>query len=84
MRHSGPDSGRFVVVADRRNETWSEYVTFRNNIIHDSYNNDLLKIHNGARFFTIEGNIFYNQTASEQHMDVNGVTDVVIQDNIFF
>ena len=84
LRQAGPGSEQFVIIADRRNEIWSEYVTFRNNIIHDSYNNDLLKIHNGVRFFTIEGNVFYNQAASEQHMDVNSVTDVVIQDNIFF
>jgi len=84
MRHLGPGADRYIVIADRRNNIWSEYVTFRNNIFHDSYNEDILKIHNGARFFTVEGNIFYNQSASEQHMDVNSVTDIVIQDNIFF
>lgn len=84
MRHSGPGADRYIVIADRRNDIWSEYVVFRNNIFHDSYNEDILKIHNGARFFTVEGNIFYNQSTSEQHMDVNSVTDIVIQDNIFF
>jgi hypothetical protein len=84
MRHTGPGADQYIVIADRRNDTWSEYVTFRNNIFHDSYNEDILKIHNGARFFTVEGNIFYNQSAPEQHIDVNSVTDIVIQDNIFF
>jgi hypothetical protein len=84
LRHTGPGAFDYVVIMDRRNDIWSEYVTFRNNIFHDSYNNDLLKIHNGSRFVTVEGNIFYNQGESEQHMDVNSVTDIVIQDNIFF
>jgi len=84
MRHSGPDANKYIVIADRRNDIWSEYVIFRNNIFHDSYNEDILKIHNGARFFTVENNIFYNQSEPEQHIDVNSVTDVVIQDNIFF
>ena len=57
---------------------------FRDNVFHDSWNNDILKINNGARFVTVEGNVFYNQTGSDEHMDVNSVTDVVIQDNIFF
>lgn len=84
LRHTGPGASKYVVIMDRRNDIWSEYVTFRNNIFHDSYNDDLLKIHNGSRFVTVEGNIFYNQGESEQHMDVNSVTDIVIQDNIFF
>ena len=84
FRHAGPSTQKHVVLVDRRGELWSEGVTFRNNIFHDSYNNDLLKINNGVRFATVENNIFYNQGDSEQHMDVNSVTDVVIQDNIFF
>ena len=59
-------------------------MVFRNNVFHDSWNNDILKINNGARRVTVEGNVFYNQTGSDEHMDVNSVTDVVIQDNIFF
>lgn len=84
IRHTGPGSSKYLAIVDRRDNVWSENVTFRNNIFHDSYNNDLLKIHNGARFITVENNIFYNQGDSEQHMDVNSVTDIVIQDNIFF
>lgn len=84
IRHSGPTDEKHVVIVDRANETWSEHVTFRNNIFHDSYNDDLLKIHNGVRFVTVEGNVFYNNATSDQHMDINSATDVVIQDNIFF
>ena len=71
-----------VFVADPAGNLVSR-ITLRNNILHDSYNNDILKINNGAGQITVEGNIFYNQTGSDEHMDVNSVTDVVIQDNIF-
>jgi hypothetical protein len=39
---------------------------------------------NGARDVLIEGNMFYNQAGSDEHMDVNSVVNVVIQDNVFF
>lgn len=84
LQHSGPGAGKHVVIVDRSDKAWSENITFRNNIFHDSYNNDLLKIHNGVRSATVEGNVFYNQGSADQHIDVNSVTDVVIQDNIFF
>jgi hypothetical protein len=84
LRHTGPGSGALVVQVQMDGVNWSEDVVFRNNVFHDSWNNDILKINNGARFITVEGNVFYNQTGSDEHMDVNSVTDVVIQDNIFF
>ena len=84
FRHSGSGARGYVVIVSRGGDDWSERITFRNNIFHDSYDNDLLKIHDGSRFVTVEGNVFYNQGDSEQHMDVNSVTDVVIQDNLFF
>jgi hypothetical protein len=84
FRHAGPGSEAIVVSVHSDNGFWAEMITFRNNIFHDSYNNDLLKLYNGVRFATIEGNLFYNQGEAEQHMDVNSVTDSVIQDNIFF
>ncbi len=84
FRHSGPNSGVIVIQVQRSDENWSENITFRNNIVHDSYNNDLLKVYNGSKFVTIENNIFYNQGDNEQHMDLNSVSDVVVQDNIFF
>lgn len=82
--HTGPGAGKLVVAVDGSDKGWSEFITLRNNIFHDSYNNDLLKIHSGVRFVTVDGNVFYNQGYGEQHMDVNSVTDVVIQNNIFF
>jgi hypothetical protein len=73
-----------VAIADRRDDTWSENITFRDNIFHDSYGDDLLKLHNGVRNATVDGNVFYNQGGNEQCIDVNSVTDVEIHDNIFF
>ncbi len=84
MRHTGADALKHIVIADRRDDFWTANIVFRNNIFHDSYNNDLLKIHNGARFITVENNIFFNQGDSDQHIDINSVTDIVVQDNIFF
>lgn len=85
IRHTGPGAGGLVVQVQMSDaEDWSEDVVFRDNVFHDSWNNDILKINNGARRVTVEGNVFYNQSGSDEHMDVNSVTDVVIQDNIFF
>jgi hypothetical protein len=86
LRHDGPSTpgSAYVAIVDRRDETWSERITFRDNIFHDSHGDDLLKIHNGVRFATVENNVFYNQGKDEQHIDVNSVTDVVVQDNVFF
>lgn len=61
-----------------------EYIRFRNNIIHDSTNNDLLKINNACRRVWVENNMFFNQEGSDEHIDVNSVTEVYIRDNIFF
>ena len=84
IHHIGPAANPLLVAIDGSEYGWSEYITLRDNLIHDSYNNDLLKVYNLSRFITIENNIFYNQGPPEEHMDVNSVTDVVIQDNIFF
>lgn len=60
-----------------------ENIRLRNNIIHDSTNNDLLKINNGVRNITVENNLFFNQEGSDEHVDINSATGVVIQNNIF-
>ena len=86
LRHTGPETpgSDYVAIVDRRDDTWSERITFRGNIFHDSHGDDLLKIHNGVRFATVENNVFYNQGENEQHIDVNSVTDITIKSNIFF
>lgn len=59
-------------------------ITIRNNVIHDSRDNDLLKINYGASEVTVEGNLFYNQSGSDEHIDINSARGVVVQDNVFF
>lgn len=83
IRHSGPGSRPLVVAIDRSDQGWAENIVLRDNIIHDSFNNDLLKIYNGCVNVLVENNIFYNQGDSEEHIDVNSVVDVTIQGNIF-
>jgi hypothetical protein len=84
VRHTGPGAGALVMQVQQDGVNWAENIVIRNNIFHDSHNNDLLKINNGARYITVEHNVFYNQAGADEHIDVNSVTDVVIQDNIFF
>ena len=89
IAHNGAGAGALVIqiqdlIGSPGGSDFVSRITLRNNILHDSYNNDILKINNGAGNITVEGNIFYNQTGSDEHIDVNSVTDVVIQDNIFF
>lgn len=85
IAHSGPGSGALVIhVQDLLDSGRVERITFRNNVIHDSYNNDLLKINNGAGNVRVEGNMFYNQTGSDEHIDINSVTGVVVEGNVFF
>jgi hypothetical protein len=92
IAHSGPGAGALVIqIQDLlgpqpgcADGDCVSRMTLRNNVLHDSYNNDILKVNNGAGQVTIEGNLFYNQSGSDEHIDVNSVTDVVIQDNVFF
>lgn len=89
IAHSGPGSGALVIqiqdlIGEPGGEDYVSRITLRNNVLHDSFNNDILKINNGAGNITVEGNIFYNQAGSDEHIDVNSVTDVHIRDNIFF
>lgn len=84
LHQTGPGSTGLVVYIDRSDEGWSEDIVLNNNIIHDSYNNDLIKIYDGVRNLTFQNNVLYNQGPPDEQMDVNGVTDIFIQDNIFF
>ena len=89
IAHSGPGAGALLIqiqdlIGAPGGAEQVSRITLRNNILHDSYNNDILKINNGAGQITVEGNIFYNQTGHDEHVDVNSVTEVTLQDNIFF
>ena len=89
IAHSGSGAGALVIqiqdlIGEPGGDDYVRRITLRNNLLHDSYNNDILKINNGSGSVTVEGNVFYNQTGSDEHIDINSVTDVVVQDNIFF
>lgn len=85
IAHLGPGAAALVVHIDGGGTNgYVRDITLADNIFHHSYNNDILKINNGASFITVRGNMFYNQQGSDEHMDVNSVTDVVIEDNVFF
>jgi len=89
IAHAGPGAGPLVIqvqdlIGSPGGVDAVSRIVFRNNIIHDSYNNDLLKINNGAREVLVEGNLFYNQLGHDEHMDINGVVDVEVRGNIFF
>ncbi|TWU28127.1 hypothetical protein [Bythopirellula polymerisocia] len=85
IAHSGPGASPLVFHIDGGGgNNGVGNLTVRNNVIHDSYNNDLLKVNNGVTNVVVEQNMFYNQTGSDEHIDVNSVEDVTISDNVFF
>jgi hypothetical protein len=84
VAHSGAGAGGLVVQIQDGNGTETSRITLRDNILHDSWNNDILKINNGASDIVVEGNIFYNQTGSDEHIDANSVDNVRIEGNLFF
>lgn len=83
IAHDGPGAGALVVHLDAGGTGTVSDITLRNNILHDSYNNDILKINHGISNVLVERNIFYNQTGSDEHIDINSATNIVVQDNIF-
>jgi hypothetical protein len=89
VAHAGPGAGALVIqiqdlIGPAGGADYVSRIVLRNNVLHDSFNNDILKINNGAGDVTVEGNVFYNQTGSDEHIDINSVTNVVVQDNVFF
>jgi hypothetical protein len=88
IAHDGSGAERYVIqIQDVEGDgRGGRRVTLRNNIIHDSRNNDLAKINNGAQDILIAGNIFYNMGGPhrDSHLDINSVANVTVEDNIFF
>lgn len=82
--HDGPGAAPLVVHVDGGGDGSVSRITIRDNVIHDSWNNDLLKINNSTFDVLVEGNLFYNQTGSDEHIDANSVDQVTIRDNVFF
>jgi hypothetical protein len=62
----------------------THHLVFHDCIIHDCYNNDLVKINDFAHHVTFRGCLFFNQTDHEgdQHLDINTVTDIAVEDSI--
>jgi hypothetical protein len=84
IAHSGSGAAPLVIQIQDGFGRETSRITLRDNIIHDSYNNDLLKINNGASQIVVAGNLFYNQTGSDEHIAANSVDDVRIEGNVFF
>jgi hypothetical protein len=86
MAHEGGEAERYVIqIQDSGGEGIGGHrLTLRNNVIHNSQNNDLVKINNGAGDILIDGNVFYNQRGPDSHIDINSVENVTVTRNIFF
>lgn len=84
IAHSGPGAAALVVHIDGGGNNTVNNLSFKDNILHDSYNNDILKINNGCTNILVQGNMFYNQSGSDEHIDINSVSDITVTDNIFF
>jgi len=84
ITHNSPESSPLVVHIDGGGKKTVKNIAIRNNIIHDSFNNDLLKINYGAEHVKVECNMFYNQGDSDEHIDINSVANITVNDNIFF
>jgi len=86
IAHSGPGSAALVIhIQDLIDGPgFTRRITLRDNVLHDSFNNDILKINNGAGEIQVLGNLFYNQTGSDEHIDINSVSDVLVEGNVFF
>lgn len=83
IAHSGEGAGALVFHIDGGGDGSVHHITVRNNVLHDSYNNDILKVNHGISDVVIERNLFYNQTGSDEHIDINSAANIVVQDNIF-
>ena len=86
IAHTGPGAGRYVIqIQDADdNGTGGRDLHFMNNILHDSHNNDIVKVNNGARNIIFENNIFYNQQGQDSHIDINSALNITLRQNIFF
>jgi hypothetical protein len=60
-------------------------IVLTDNIFHDSYSNDIIKLNDSAHHIDVVGNMFYNQPGGgDEHMDINTVHDINVVDNVFF
>ncbi len=94
VRRLGAPNNPQVVVSIRNGKS----LVFRDNIIHDSdglvsvdnnihgsERNPLVQVSQRSQNVLLIGNLLYSQSiAGGRHIEVNGATDVVVRDNIFF
>ena len=60
-------------------------LTIDNCIIHDSYNNDLMRVLHSPGPVTVQNSLFYNPELPEEHIDINGGSqNVTVRGNVFF
>ena len=83
IAHDGPGATPLVIHIDGNGIGDVHDITFQNCILHDSYNNDLVKVNAACYNITFQGNLFFNQTGYDEHIDGNSVENLIIQDNIF-
>lgn len=63
----------------------TKQILLHNCIIHDSFKNDIIKINDSAHHIRVLECLFYNQpNKGDEHLDINTVHDVMVEDSIFF
>ena len=79
-----PVKGNEYIIHISNNSTRN--ITFENCIIHDCYNNDMVKINVRPKNITFSNCVFYNQCprGGDQFFDIIGASNVVIEKSIFF
>ena len=83
IAHTGPGSAPLVIHVSGFGNGQTHNVSLMNNIIHDSYDNDLLKINHGCHDVLVRGNLFYNQKGTDELIDINSARSVIVEENIF-
>lgn len=82
IAHSGSGAGALVVHIDGGGNNSVTDITLRNNILHDSYNNDILKVNNACSNILISGNIFFNDFGASGRINQNNTSSyIVIKDS---
>ena len=64
----------------------ANHIRFENCFIHDSYNNDLIKINSSANHIVFSNCAVFNQTThvGDQLFDINTVRDIIVEDCLLF
>ncbi len=64
----------------------THHLLFDDCIIHDCYNNDMVKVNDFTHHIVFRNCVFFNQTDHEgdQHLDINTVVDIAVEDSMLF